>query len=1668
MKLLDIWARRHSLPKYTAGKRPPDWLLSLIVLTELRYESFTPNHIRVPKDKENFNEPMQLGIHALAFAVLQSLPQVFPTILAFEVLLKRFANNELGEYEIAFEIYIVEYFDPYGVYQLLSPGLLPRLPLRNLHWESHVGPLRSISSLHIDLVPSPDGTQPLSSIESSFGATPDLSRVKSQDSTTSGDDGSRTQSLGQAAVERPASQTGTPKAIKERRHQIPGLRQTPYLKVFLLRCDDNDTYKAQARKEVREWIKEHTLPAQSTTKLNSQENHDAYEWLIIHVIVPNTAAATQPRTSGKSSENIFGSSATEKGAPRWRGGGSSTILEKLRADFNGSSKSAVDRIAQIRIGINDVPYEMLPRVIPAIPGSYSETPQENETAWLDLISKFKSLILDSFDMRVSQYEEDIREKDSQRSLPGWNFCTFFVLKEGLARGFESVGLVEDALVGYDELAVGLDTIVREQSNASPSAGHGGSFLPFTIDLKNQYERNQALILRDMGTESLSEETDGPIDFQSTGGHTDNEDVEIPLNATRKRYRELILSNDVSIFDFRCYLFSRQLSLLLRLANAWSSQTELLAKLKEQRESSLQGVAARSPTTFPSEDIENLAVLGEICKRSITFLVFIAQIMRDDIWASRIHIGKTESSEVEANLKSKSDPVMEQAVDNMVFSFTFALAQQILAQTSTKSLPIPPSTLAPPSGKLGPDGQEPKAAIPEPKTMMHPARSSSLAIRSRSREPPSPGIFPRVRRSSLPDQAPVSSTFLKIGLEDLAAYRAELYLLSRSVLERVGKERGWSVGWAEVARLQQSKDGMENIDLNETVSDSEDKSVNPIAVPSTLHGIDCRLLRTALNNKDDFYRLYETLTDKALRHYTVANRMQSVQTAMADLAILKYHLKDYAAAASYFYRMTPFYAEGGWSQIELTMLVMYSKCLKELKRQDEYLRVVLKLLSKAAMAERERLLRRSTLKFSRVGSLTMERTFPVDSYLGELLEITKTLQHEISVPLQSFFGHVIVDGTPRYHPEMDSFAIQLELQYLLPDNLNVERGKVKAVSISGDNHREIWLETKGPILFQNGVVRLQVQSNIIIPGTYVVNHVVLQVANMILEYVHESTGLAFSKRKSFFRCPKLLIYHRTEAFDVRSSASRYMHLDRNRSLEIELSSGWNDVTSGELHIRAATAGLRLQTSEAKIVEGSVVLSRKSEAGVIRFGAMESDSKAKFRMPFNLEHEVNDISLRLEISYMTEKGNFVFATTTTMSIMLPLGVNVQDVFKHNALFSKFTISSATINPLRLLSSKLENSEVFQAQCGVSLQNPVVIFPRQPASILYKITKSDSATPQVGLDSSKESRAASLSLVLHYICLEDEIDSAITESLYVMFKDSSLYPYIRLMISIVLTEFRGRLTPYDLERTAILSEVSTSILSDVRWRECFSGLGHSSDDNEDIADLLAKQLQEWQHQMPCIPLIPVTTDAIVTSRSIVIPVDIPSVTIVHTADLKLLERSSVPASTDLVASNQPISATLTIKWTRKWGAVFGAPNIPSGPNVGGQTEDLEFVYEVSGAPDTWLIGGKRKGHFKVPVAANELNEKLSFPVILIPLRHGFLPYPNVEIKPIHPGGVGVEAASQAKQTHITCETDYRNCAETIRVISDARKTTVSLDSSGPQGGAWLLESERRAAGGGGVVIC
>ncbi|KAH0094213.1 hypothetical protein KCU66_g16706, partial [Aureobasidium melanogenum] len=491
----------------------------------------------------------------------------------------------------------VEYHDPSGIFPLISRDLSSRLPLRNLNWKSPSRPLRSIGALHVEFVPD---------AQTEASESDKLQRVDSY-----------------------GSRAGASSVAKERRHQIPGLRQTPYLRVYLLRCDDKDTYKASSRQLLRDWINDVDPSSKSSSAVNRSEDHDAAEWLILHVVIPDTIAASEPRWTAASKKEPDELVERPSSTTKWPGKSSRTVLDKIRADFTASSKSGPERIAQIRLQKKDVPPQLLPQTPVAQP--YIESPQEQDNAWQDLIAKFKTLILMSFDLRVLQYEDDIREKDSQRSLPGWNFCTFFTLKEGLARGFESVGLVEDALAIYDELSVGLDSALRDYESGAAQ----GTFLG---DLSAQKSSLLEMINASSDTSKLEQLTS---QFRKM--------YKLPLDLTNKDYRGEIVSSTISLFDFRLYIFARQRTLLLRLSAGSGN-------LQQARPSSARD---------NSKD-DNLTFAAEVCKRAALFAATNARALRS---------GLTEGSEINSHLSSLAE--------NIASSWTYAVLDQVLEETASK-------------------------------------------------------------------------------------------------------------------------------------------------------------------------------------------------------------------------------------------------------------------------------------------------------------------------------------------------------------------------------------------------------------------------------------------------------------------------------------------------------------------------------------------------------------------------------------------------------------------------------------------------------------------------------------------------------------------------------------------------------------------------------------------------------------------------------------------------------------------------------------------------------------------------------------------------------------------------------------------------------------------------
>ncbi len=80
--------------------------------------------------------------------------------------------------------------------------------------------------------------------------------------------------------------------------------------------------------------------------------------------------------------------------------------------------------------------------------------------------------------------------------------------------------------------------------------------------------------------------------------------DIPIASTKKAYRELILANNVSVFDFRCYIFARQISLLLRLGNGMVD-TRRAARQAQGTARIRPAWGGPSSTTAETEDEERI-------------------------------------------------------------------------------------------------------------------------------------------------------------------------------------------------------------------------------------------------------------------------------------------------------------------------------------------------------------------------------------------------------------------------------------------------------------------------------------------------------------------------------------------------------------------------------------------------------------------------------------------------------------------------------------------------------------------------------------------------------------------------------------------------------------------------------------------------------------------------------------------------------------------------------------------------------------------------------------------------------------------------------------------------------------------------------------------------------
>jgi hypothetical protein len=707
------------------------------------------------------------------------------------------------------------------------------------------------------------------------------------------------------------------------------------------------------------------------------------------------------------------------------------------------------------------------------------------------------------------------------------------------------------------------------------------------------------------------------------------------------------------------------------------------------------------------------------------------------------------------------------------------------------------------------------------------------------------------------------------LASLASARAQLLLMQRRIIEALAKQKGWLSGWTAIQATQiladVDLDGDEKTDLSEEAAKTSTSSVETERIAQMLLSGP---LSAALASLEDFRAVYEVTKSYLLGLIRPLIPLKAIEQACSvALYYSKSHqicrlchkrpcysqivgfpnitillsstnfslsqLGDVAQAATYFQRSSATFSQTSWSYVHGEMLRIYAKCLKDLHRRDEYMRVMLSLLGKVVA-------RRTTTSLPKTrGSSAWldEETVDVTGILGELVNFSEELPYNFIAPMSDFFAEVDVSPEVVLHSDKDGFGLNVHLKHLLNEDLTVDRVKLRLVLVS-DASQEILLQSDGPLELKRGLLKLQVHSNVTTYGHYLIDKLVLE--SKKLHFSHEFqpkpqttplgiTNANMTGRRPSMTGPSLLIYPHCDSLEIKATLASDIHIDKLRSIVLSVVAGRNSTESLDLRLKSASAGLRLHTADAEIIESNHSQLDTSQAGMLKLGAVDAGVDVKVRIPYSTERSLDELTVKLEANYQTSQGTFSYLRTSAIAAALPLDVDVNDIFKSQALFSRFSIRTTNATPLRITNVQVEESQAYGVQ-ALPCPLPMTVFDKQPASLTYKITRKDAEGSKLN------KKEGALALTVEYVRADEAIFEKLSDVLEKAVVNSPFAALRRLLVPTLLNRAKSYAPAQQLEQAVLLNEFQVPSYEATGWRKIFASL------TADKRRGLDEWLQEW----------------------------------------------------------------------------------------------------------------------------------------------------------------------------------------------------------------------------------
>ena len=496
-----------------------------------------------------------------------------------------------------------------------------------------------------------------------------------------------------------------------------------------------------------------------------------------------------------------------------------------------------------------------------------------------------------------------------------------------------------------------------------------------------------------------------------------------------------------------------------------------------------------------------------------------------------------------------------------------------------------------------------------------------------------------------------------------------------------------------------------------------------------------------------------------------------------------------------------------------MFDMYAKCLERLKRNEEYVQVGLKIVAVLARMRKSRS-NHETPILSKIVS---------EGYLTKAITNSAGLREPVVLALTDVFGNVALSPYIKHENHKDSFYIKLVIDHVLQEELQADEVRCKLVGDHPDNRAELWLSAQSVVFQPQSRVVIYVESSKMVPGWFLVDEIQLSVGQIILVHrllnqdeskltLHHKNN-DFSSQSSPYR---LLLWSQPEALNVELSKSPAIDLSKRRSLTFKITSGWNDISKGNMIAKSGSAGLRLHIFEANFYGPSAKMSKIKEPGVIEFSSLGPHEVLQVEIPYSLENDLNEISIKIEVEYTTANGFFTFATPIKTNVTLALGINVQDNFQKDFLISKFTMGTATTTPVRIKNCKVQGTEDFIVM-SLPLPPRTDVFPKHPASFMCKIRRKSHGDNTAR----KHASQRGLKLCIHYTCISEEIEQIITKVFMNSIAKSPFSQLARLLIRPILDFIQISINTEALEQIGVSRKFNIPAILDDALMEVLKGL-------------------------------------------------------------------------------------------------------------------------------------------------------------------------------------------------------------------------------------------------------